>query len=423
LSASEALEHLDAEYRPPVAQGDLYRAAREKPWAVAIIDGHFEHVPAVWHKEILWALTHGIQVYGAASMGALRAAELARYGMIGVGRVFHDLLEGRLEDDDEVAVAEAISPGGVATASVAMVDIRATLEAARSAQVIDEAAQRTLLGLAKATFYAERSYARLLADAEGAGFAPKNLAPLRAWLPQGQVAQKRSDAIELLTRIAAERASAAPFVAKFHFERTDMWHKLESSLRSPSACGGTPCDPAGTAVEALLDDAGSYRELETRALIRALVSEIARFEGAVEAPAAVEAAAVHFRSERGLLDTKTLAAWLAARSWAPETFVAAMQDDARLARLQLLLQDEVAEQLTNELQRDPRWPRLFERALYKNELLARHGVSDPDPNDPRLSLAVAEQALSDLDLSLPAAASPAARTRLILREAWFRRLT
>ena len=53
LSAADARAYLDAEYRGPVAQGDLYRAAREQPWGVAIIDGYFEHVPAVWHKEIL----------------------------------------------------------------------------------------------------------------------------------------------------------------------------------------------------------------------------------------------------------------------------------------------------------------------------------------------------------------------------------
>ena len=61
---------------PPVAQGDLYRAARQRPRAIGIIDGYFEGVLSVWHKEILWAMAEGIHVFGSASMGALRAAEL-----------------------------------------------------------------------------------------------------------------------------------------------------------------------------------------------------------------------------------------------------------------------------------------------------------------------------------------------------------
>ena len=61
---------------PPAARGDLYRAALAGPQVIGLIDGYFDGVPAVAHKEILWALDQGIRVLGAASMGALRAAEL-----------------------------------------------------------------------------------------------------------------------------------------------------------------------------------------------------------------------------------------------------------------------------------------------------------------------------------------------------------
>src|ERR1700745_3074106 len=73
---------------PPVSQGDVYRAARSRPRAIGIIDGYFSGAPSVWHKEILWALSRGIAVFGSASMGALRAAELHPFGMRGVGRIF-----------------------------------------------------------------------------------------------------------------------------------------------------------------------------------------------------------------------------------------------------------------------------------------------------------------------------------------------
>jgi hypothetical protein len=65
----------------------LYRAALAHPAAIGVIDGYFEVVPTVWHKEILWAMAQGIHVFGAASIGALRAAELDSFGMRGVGRL------------------------------------------------------------------------------------------------------------------------------------------------------------------------------------------------------------------------------------------------------------------------------------------------------------------------------------------------
>src|SRR6185295_3890747 len=85
LSPREACQRLEAVCLPPAAQGDVYRASLRRPFAIGIIDGYFERVPAVWHKEILWAMSEGIHVFGSASMGALRAAELALFGMIGVG--------------------------------------------------------------------------------------------------------------------------------------------------------------------------------------------------------------------------------------------------------------------------------------------------------------------------------------------------
>src|SRR5207237_10462224 len=73
-----ALRPADArfDWQPPVRQGELYRAALTRPAAIGVVDGYFEVVPTVWHKEILWAMARGIHVFGAASMGALRAAEL-----------------------------------------------------------------------------------------------------------------------------------------------------------------------------------------------------------------------------------------------------------------------------------------------------------------------------------------------------------
>ena len=52
--------------------------------------------PTVWHKEILWAMAQGIHVFGGASIGALRAAELDVFGMKGIGRIYEDFRDGVL---------------------------------------------------------------------------------------------------------------------------------------------------------------------------------------------------------------------------------------------------------------------------------------------------------------------------------------
>ena len=127
---------IDIDWRPPIRQGDLYRAALGRPAVIGVIDGYFEVTPTVWHKEILWAMAHGIHVYGAASIGALRAAELDTLGMKGIGRIYEDFRDGILEDDDEVAVLHGPEELGYPPLTDAMVNIRATLAAATRERII-----------------------------------------------------------------------------------------------------------------------------------------------------------------------------------------------------------------------------------------------------------------------------------------------
>ncbi len=122
-------------FHAPVTQGDIYSLVPSKPFAIGLVDGYFERVPAVWHKEILWALSEGVHVFGAASMGALRAAELADFGMVGIGTIFEDFARGALQDDDEVTLVHAEADADYRPGSEALVNIRATLAAAQASGV------------------------------------------------------------------------------------------------------------------------------------------------------------------------------------------------------------------------------------------------------------------------------------------------
>ena len=118
---------------PPICQGQLLSAVdRYRPAAVAIIDGEFSQSLSVWHKEILFALGQGIRVFGASSMGALRAAECDVYGMVGVGQIYEWYRDGVLVDDDEVALVHGSEDDGWRNLSWPMVNVRATVDELRS---------------------------------------------------------------------------------------------------------------------------------------------------------------------------------------------------------------------------------------------------------------------------------------------------
>lgn len=216
----------------PAAQGDVYRAClAHRPQALCLIDGYFEHRPAVSHKELLWALQQGITVYGAASMGALRAVELAPFGMRGWGDVYELYATGAVEDDDEVAIVHAPAEQDYVPRSEALVNIRRNLDAARMRGLLSRAACMTLIAYEKAAFYAERNHGHLLTHA--ATFMSKHeVDALRSWLsnPSRYRDSKRHDAETLLVHVRESwRAGRLPVTrAHFEFAETDAWVSIKA---------------------------------------------------------------------------------------------------------------------------------------------------------------------------------------------------
>jgi hypothetical protein len=271
---------------PPARQGDIFRAVRDRrPRAIGLIDGVFLHEPAVWHREILWALSEGVHVFGAASMGALRAAELCSFGMRGVGKVFEAYRDGIwpgfddvFEDDDEVAVVHAPAELGALPLSDAMVDLRDTLLAAESAGLVSRAERDSLCAALKAMPFPQRSFSAL----------PE---PVRA----NRVARKRLDAEAMLTEIEAFLATGpAPFTPGFRFEHVHVWdHFVRSQI---------PDD------DAVVLDELRLRPSEWNATARAVLG---RPTAASASGANIQDAFKAFRIERGLARRADLDAWLA----------------------------------------------------------------------------------------------------------------
>jgi hypothetical protein len=129
LSLTRAREILpEAIYHSPAKQGDIVTdVVNLSPSIIILLDGIFHENLSVWHKEIVYALQYpGVAaIYGAASMGALRAAELDWIGMVGIGRIYEWYRDGVTEDDSEVALLYAEKDSIYYPQSVPLCDIRA----------------------------------------------------------------------------------------------------------------------------------------------------------------------------------------------------------------------------------------------------------------------------------------------------------
>lgn len=168
LPFSEAKEILDSHddieviYKRPIKRGDLSLALKENPDIIGIIDGVFHQNSAVGHKEILNVMKKGIEVYGASSMGALRASELDVLGMHGIGYVYNQYASGEVDSDDDVAVM--LDSETLEALSEPLINMKYVFTNAASQNIITEDEKDELLEIAKKTYYPKRNYSQTLSS-------------------------------------------------------------------------------------------------------------------------------------------------------------------------------------------------------------------------------------------------------------------
>jgi hypothetical protein len=377
LPRVQAAEVLDAEYLPPVRQGDVYRLVRDRrPAVIGIVDGYFHQVPSVWHKEILWALDQGVHVAGAASMGALRAAELHVFGMRGVGRIFEAFRDGVLDADDEVAVVHAPAELGFMPVSEALVDIRATVDAAVVAGVLRPADGWSLIERARALFYADRSWDALL-DADGV-----QLPEFAAWLPNNRVARKRLDALALLESL--RDPPAEPFRPSFRFEPTLVWERFRAAADADppeSRSGGAEA----AALAALRLDPAKYLSLRSQAVLRLCALAEANRLGWDPDRAAVRVQLDALRHTAGLPRHADLVAWADANRLDERSLTRLLSDQAKLARLENDPNAALEQPVADLLRLSGEFPALVE---YGTDLLRQPAPAQPVSEFERSRLAI-----------------------------------
>lgn len=185
-------------FHGPIARRDLPEVIAGGARVVAIIDGVFHQSLAVSPKEIRQALGSGVTVFGAASMGALRACELHAYGMIGVGTIYQWYRRGQIVADDEVAIV--FHPETYDSLSVPMVNVRYALRCAVAQGVLDDVSAAVILKAARSFHYTDLTYPALVDRVPDRTLpAGWSRSALSSFL--GRFDLKREDAIACLTAV------------------------------------------------------------------------------------------------------------------------------------------------------------------------------------------------------------------------------
>ncbi|WP_163267698.1 TfuA-like protein [Chelativorans alearense] len=224
LPLAEAQQVLDAVYLRPAAQGDIVLAAHAfRPRAMILIDGQFEDRPAVRHKEILWAMAQGIRMIGTASMGALRAAELHEFGMIGIGLIYRWYRRWTLAPDDAVAVQSAPAELDFLPLTDAMIDLQATFSKLMRDKLISPEDRCKLTQTARNMNFRDRTLKAVLRKANWADDASDRLI-------SGISRRKRHDALKALQIAPRLVASGPP-------PRDWVWRATNTFVRDIEASG------------------------------------------------------------------------------------------------------------------------------------------------------------------------------------------
>ncbi|MFF4102608.1 TfuA-like protein [Streptomyces sp. NPDC001903] len=190
-------------YLPPIRHGDLFALDPRPGDQVLVIDGVYQHFAPIRHKEILAVLALGVRVAGTASLGALRAAELAGFGMRGLGHVYTAARCGELVADADVGVLHAADGDGGRRLTVATVAVRHAVAELTAAGGLSAAEGEQIRRVADSLHFTERSERALLHHAGPARPAMRRL--LDHLAAHGDV--KTQDARAALRLLEAEFAA------------------------------------------------------------------------------------------------------------------------------------------------------------------------------------------------------------------------
>jgi hypothetical protein len=384
LSAAEAVELLPgAIVRPPIQHGDLLRLDPAPGDRVLIVDGLFMLRAPVRHREILYYLERGVTVAGSSSMGALRAAELWRYGMRGAGTVFELYRDGVVTDDDEVAVVHAPAEQDHRSMSEPLVNLRVALTRAVHGGAVSAAEATRLLEIGRALPFRARGRRALRrsATAGGAGAVAERFA---AWDAAHPTDVKAEDA-RLLLRLAA---AGDPRLRPHDADDTPITNVGTYIMEAWAACehrrtaGGVAVSDAVT-VAAVMTLHPEFPERHADRILAALVGA-----GEDADPRWVRRRAVALAQERGLLPADDPAAVYASPLLTPADRAQAPADAALRVLIRMFGPVDCGTLAIRGLPAALRTPEVIEtaRSFAGSAMRLNDRLPHPDPHRPHLRM-------------------------------------
>jgi hypothetical protein len=306
--------------RGPIKQSDLISdVMRYEPDHILIISGYFHQHLSVWPKEILFALRLPFVegVYGAASMGALRAADLAHFGMQGVGKVFEWYNEGVISDESEVACVYG-GPSGNEALTVPLVNVRGAILKALEKEAIDEEEADRAFENAQRIHWSVRTFESIE----------------EPWLKLylGSFDQKKIDALTLLyTYKDLPKLEPGPpvetlgllFNAQFERERSVTTGHRDIRLQDIEA-------------QAVLHDQG-YEQMIAGADCRELALMLSDLYRVTCSQEDLDKEWVRFNMRKGIRSKEAHEEWLEQNHMSPQEFLLLLSEEVRLRKLRRAL--------------------------------------------------------------------------------------
>lgn len=356
------------EVLPPATAGDVFRAVRRSANLIALVDARFQDLQTVRHKEILYALEQGVHVWGAASMGALRAAECAVFGMRGFGQIFRDYHDNVITDDHEVALVHGPAELGYPALSEPMVNVRATMATAQTDGVVSPAEAEAILTTAQAMYYRDLTWAAL-----GEAMDDAILGDRVAALAALRVDQKKADAAELIAAIAnAAQTGLPPLEVSFQLQCTHHWKAHE---RRFSSAEDALSDVEASVLDELRLDPVRFREMLLRAFARRAVAD----GQDANAPGPNDPALVDgLRTDLGLGAAAEFRRWLEANEMTDARLGEFLALDEALEQAIEYALPDLAGKLVDDLRAEGLFIKMRDRAEAKSVELAGRSHTVPD---------------------------------------------
>lgn len=203
LQINKAKKIIHADFRPPAKKGDFINLSLlSEKREIVLIDGVFLQDYPPTPIEVFQVINNkNFKVYGASSIGALRAVELEKFGMKGIGKIFELFKKNIVNSDDEIAVT---FDSDYNLLSEAMIDIRYNIFLGWRKGIIDKETKQIMIKLAKRIYFPFRTYENIIKKSRHLfPSKEKYISRFNEYIVVNKVSLKELDAIQALKYISS----------------------------------------------------------------------------------------------------------------------------------------------------------------------------------------------------------------------------